>query len=458
MNFEVSTISNKTLLEGNIKKELVSLAVPLLLGNILQQIYNTVDALIVGQFLGTDAFAAVGISGTIMNLFIFVLNGFCIGLSIIFAQLYGAGNQDEFRREVFVSISFGSLITVLLSALFVGILSPILHLIQTPDALIPYVTSYLTIIIVGMITTYFYNLFSSILRSIGNTKAALYFLFLSVAINAVVDYLFVAVFSLGVAGAAYATVLAQMISAAGCYCYLFKNYRYLLCRRKDVGIHAELVKQTLGYGFASALQQASLYIGKILVQGAVNTLGISGIAAYTATMRIEGFANSFGDSGAQAMSVFTSQNYGAGNERRVSDGLRQGLVLHIILGIMLSIIMFITAKAGMLIFLKADETLALDYGTLYLKIISIFYVLCFIGSAFVGYFRGTGKVIIPVVGTTLHIGLRVIISYLLISKLGLSAIAIATGLGWVLVVLYQITTYRKRDSKIQLSNQVETGE
>lgn len=446
--YEVSTISEKTLLEGNIKNELISLAVPLLLGNILQQIYNTIDALIVGQFIGTDAFAAVGISGTIMNLFIFVLDGFCIGLSIIFAQLYGAGNQDEFRREFFVSISVGSLITVLLSALFIGTLNPILHLIQTPDGLIPYVTSYLTVIIAGMITSYFYNLFSSVLRSIGNTKAALYFLFLSVVFNAVVDYLFVAVFLLGVAGAAYATVLAQTISAACCYYYLFKNYRYLLCRRKDVGIHVDLVKQTLGYGFASALQQASLYIGKILVQGAVNTLGISGIAAYTATMRIEGFANSFGDSGAQAMSVFTSQNYGAGNERRVSEGLRKGLALHIILGIILSIIMFLTAKAGMLIFLKADEILALDYGTSYIKIISFFYVLCFIGSAFVGYFRGIGKVIVPVVGTTLHIGLRVIISYLLISKLGLSSVAIATGLGWVLVVLYQIIIYRKRDSKI----------
>jgi len=441
--YEVSTISEKTLLEGNIKKELIRLAVPLLFGNILQQLYNTVDALIVGQFLGTAAFAAVGISGTIMNLFIFILHGFCIGLSIVFAQLYGAGNQEAFRSEVFVSISLGSLLTVLLSVLFAGMLKPILQWMQTPDNLIPYVTSYLTVIIAGMITTYFYNFFSSILRSVGNTKAALYFLLLSVVVNAAVDVLFVAIFSFGVAGAAYATVLAQLISAAGCYGYLFKHYRYLLCGRKDVCFHEELVKQTLGYGFASALQQASLYIGKILVQGAVNTLGISGIAAYTATMRIEGFANSFGDSGAGAMAVFTSQNYGAGNEKRVSGGLRQGLLLHIILGIMLSIIMFLTAKAGMLIFLKADETLALDYGTSYLKIISFFYVLCFIGNAFVGYFRGIGKVIVPIIGTTLHITLRVVVSYLLISKLGLSAVAVATGLGWILVVVYQITIDKK---------------
>ena len=436
-------MSEKTLLNGNIKRQLINLAVPLLLGNILQQLYNTIDALIVGQFLGMEAFAAIGISGTIMNLFVFVLNGFCVGLSIIFAQFYGAGNQDAFRREFFVSISLGSLITVLLSILFIETLSSILHVIQTPDNLLHHATSYLTIIITGMILSYFYNLFSSVLRSIGNTKAALYFLFLSVVSNAMMDYLFVGIFSLGIAGVAYATVLAQMLAATCCYCYLSKKCNHLLCRRKDMGIHIDLVKRTLTYGCASALHQTSLYIGKILIQGAVNTLGISGIAAYTAATRIEGFANSFGDSGAQAVSVFISQNYGAGNKKRVSEGLRQGLILLAFLGIALSLIMFATARMSILLFLKAHEVRALNYGTLYLKTISVFYVLCFIGSAFVGYFRGIGKVIVPVIGTTLHIGLRVVISYLLISRLGLYAVALATGFGWILVVLYQNIVYKK---------------
>lgn len=439
----MSPISAKTLLEGDIKKEIIRLAIPLLIGNILQQLYNTIDALIVGHFLGTDAFAAVGIAGTIMNLFIFVLNGFCIGLSIIFAQLYGAGNEAEFRKEVFVSISIGTAITVVLSALFLATLTPILQLIHTPLDLMHYVTSYLKVIIVGMIATYFYNLFSNILRALGDTKAALFFLFLSIVINTVVAYVLIAVFSFGVAGTAYATVLAQIISAACCYFYLKKHYEYLLCKKEDIGLHMELIKKSLGFGFASALQQASLYIGKILVQGSVNTLGTPGIAAYTATMRIEGFANSFGDSGAQAMSVIISQNYGAGNKKRVSDALRQGLFLHIVLGIALSLILFVTAKAGMIVFLEQSEVAALEYGVSYLHIISVFYVLCFIGNAFVGYFRGIGKVLIPVAGTTLHIGLRVILSYLLVGRLGLSAVALATGLGWVLVVVFHSFSYQR---------------
>ncbi len=459
----MSIISEKTseitLLEGEIKKELIALALPLLLGNILQQLYNTADALIAGQFLGTDAFAAVGVAGSVMNLFIFMLNGFCVGLSVIFAQLYGAGNQAAFRREVFVAVSLGSLITLLLSISSIAALQPVLSLIHTPPGLTGQVSAYLNVIIAGMIATYFYNLFSGILRSVGNINAALYFLFLSVVLNVAFDYLFVALFSFGVAGAAWATVLAQSISASGCFCYLLKRYGRLLCRRKDAGIHRDLARQTLAFGCASALHQASLYLGKILVQGAVNTLGTPGIAAYTAATRIEGFANSFGDSGSQAMSVFISQNYGAGNERRVSEGLRRGLYLHVMLGAALSVIMFVSAKAGMLIFLTPDETPALNYGISYLKIISAFYVLCFVGCAFVGYFRGIGKVLVPVLGTTLHIGLRVLLSCFLVSKLGLSAVAIATGFGWIIVVLYQSITYKKgRASGTGPCRQRESGE
>ena len=224
----MSIISEKTseitLLEGEIKKELIALALPLLLGNILQQLYNTADALIAGQFLGTDAFAAVGVAGSVMNLFIFMLNGFCVGLSVIFAQLYGAGNQAAFRREVFVAVSLGSLITLLLSISSIAALQPVLSLIHTPPGLTGQVSAYLNVIIAGMIATYFYNLFSGILRSVGNINAALYFLFLSVVLNVAFDYLFVALFSFGVAGAAWATVLAQSISASGCFCYLLKRY------------------------------------------------------------------------------------------------------------------------------------------------------------------------------------------------------------------------------------------
>lgn len=425
------------------KRQLIALAVPLLAGNLLQQLYNTLDSLIIGRFLGTDAFAAAGVAGTLMNLFIFVLNGFSTGLCVPFAQFYGTGNYRRFRQEMFIAVSLGSLLTFALSGLFIVLLLPLIRLIRTPVSLTAYVSSYLTIIIGGMITTYLYNIFSSILRAAGDTKAALYFLVISTIINAALDYIFVAICGLGIAGAAWATVIAQMISAICCFIYLRTFYRFLICGRPEIGLHKDLLKNTLRFGMASAFQESNLYIGKLLIQGAVNTLGTAGIAAYAATMRIEGFANSFADSGGLAVSVFTAQNYGRGDQVRVREGLRQGLFLHMILGSTIAVILFFTAEKGTAAFLSSGTPLMLSYGASYLKIISLFYVLCFIGNINVGYFRGLGLLHVPVIGTIANIVTRVIFSYLAVARYGLSAIALATGLGWVVIIAYQLMIHRR---------------
>lgn len=442
LNSEVSVIKHTTLLSGNIKKALVSLALPLLAGTLLQQLYNTADVLIVGRFLGVNAFAAVGVAGSVMNLFLFALNGFCAGLAMIFAQFYGAGNNAAFRREVFVSLSVGSIVTALLGGLSLFALPTLLRLTQTPPSLIAPVTSYLTIILVGLFSCYFYNLFSGILRALGNTRAALVFLMLCVTLNVLLDWLFVAVFAFGIAGAALATVLAQAVCAVCCAAYFFKHYRFLCCRRTDMGIYPALVKQTLKFGVSFAIHQASLYIGKLLVQGAVNTLGTQGIAAYTAVGRIEGFANSFGDSGGQALSLFVSQNYGAGNRQRVREGLRQGLLLQWGLGLLFSVLLFVTAVPGMQFFLSSGDAQALHSGSGYLKLIALFYLLCFTGNTFLGYFRGIGKVLVPIGGTVLQMAVRCTFSYLWVGAWGLPAVAAATAAGWVIIVLYQVVVYR----------------
>lgn len=434
---------SQTLTSGNIRSQLIPLALPLLLGNIMQQLYNTADSLIIGRCLGDDAFAAVGIAGTVMNLFIFVLSGFCIGVSILFGQFYGGGSLERFRHEMSVSVIWGSVFTVSLSALFLMVTGPVLELIQTPPDLQNYVSAYLNVIVCGMICTYFYNLFSGILRSVGDTAAALRFLLLAVCVNVVLDLLLVALLKLGTAGAAFATVLSQALSALCCIVYLRCRYPELVCRREDLGIHRELLGRTFRFGFASALQQSSLYIGKILVQGAVNTLDTPGIAAYTATMRLEGFLNAFADSGSAAISVFVSQNHGAGNHRRVHEGMRVGFTIMMVISAVLCTIMFLLAKPGISFFLKSSGELQLHYGTSYLRLISLFYPLCFAGCCFVGYFRGSGHMSVPVVGTTMHITIRVILSYLLIGKMGLSAVALSSGIGWICVVTYHASNYFK---------------
>ncbi len=434
-------MKQQSLLSGNIKKQLITLAIPLIFGNILQQLYNTADSLIVGHFLGTDAFASVGVSGSIMNLFIFVMNGFCVGISVILSQLYGTGDRKQFRQEMFVAVGFGSLMTLVISTAAILLLKPILHLIKTPEELIPYSVSYLTIILAGLPLTYFYNLFSNVLQSVGNTKAGLGFLSIAIAANIVLDFLFIGGLHTGTAGAAAATVIAQGLSAVCCYIYLKKYYSELLCRREDFGVHKELISRTCKYGISSAMKSSTLFLGKILVQGSVNTLGTAGIAAYTATMRIEGFANSFGDSGAQAISVLVAQNKGAGNEDRVKGGLKEGLILNVILGLVMAVLMIVFAEPGIRLFIGDADALSIQYGVDYLRIVSIFYVFCFAGSSLVGYFRGIGKLHVPFWCSTSHISLRVIFSYLLVSRMGLPAVGLATGIGWIWAVTYQVLTY-----------------
>ncbi|MCC0682181.1 MATE family efflux transporter [Clostridioides sp. ES-S-0005-03] len=425
------------LTEGYIKKELVILMFPLLLGNILQQLYNTIDAIIVGRFVSQTAFAAVGVAGTIMNLFIFVLSGSCTGISIIFAHFYGASDLSSFRKESFLATIFGITLTLGLSICSIFILSPLLNLIHTPQEVSNIAIPYLNIIFCGLIATYFYNLLSAALRAVGNTKATLIILMLSMIINTVLDIVFVAVCDFGIQGAASATVLSQTLASILCFIYIRKNISFLLFRKEDMKFEWKLLRLTLSYSLISALHQSSLYIGKLLVQGAVNLMGADIITAYTATTRIEGFANSFGDSGAEAISIFVAQNLGNENRKRAKQGFYTGLIILLCLGIGLSLIMYFSAKAGIKFMMNNANDRIMVNGIEYMKTIAIFYVLCFIGSAFVGWYRGSGKVNIPVIGTILHISIRVIISYLFIQQFALKTIAFATGIGWVSVVTFQ---------------------
>lgn len=425
------------LTEGNIKRELFILMLPLLLGNILQQLYNTIDAIIVGRFVSQTAFAAVGVAGTIMNLFIFILSGSCTGISIIFAHFYGANDLSSFRKESFLATIFGATLTFVLSIFSILILSPLLNIINTPQEVASIATSYLNIIFCGLIATYFYNLLSATLRAVGNTKSALLILMFSMIMNTVLDLVFVAVCNFGIQGAAFATVLSQTLASLLCFIYIRKNISFLLFKKEDMKFEWKLLKLTISYSLISALHQSSLYIGKLLVQGAVNIMGTDMITAYTATTRIEGFANSFGDSGAEAISIFVAQNTGNKDRKRAKQGFYTGLIILVCLGIGLSLIMYFFSETAIGLMMSNTNNEIMRNGAEYMETIAIFYVLCFIGSAFVGWYRGSGKVNIPVIGTILHISIRVILSYLLIQRFGLKSVAFATGIGWIFVVLFQ---------------------
>ena len=336
----------RVLTEGPVRGSLIYLALPLLIGNILQQLYNTADAVIIGRWVNSAAFGAVGVAGTVMNLFIFVLSGACSGITVLFSQAYGAGDLSTFRRELYQSTLFGALFTLALGAMATALLRPLLLVIQTPAELIGYASEYLRIIFAGFLATYAYNLCASALRSAGDTSASLCFLAVSIAANVGLDLLFVAVFGLGIGGAAWATVLAQLLSAAASLVYLRLRHPLLLFRRADMVIDRALLSRTVRFGAVAALHQSSVYIGKLLVQGAVNTLGAEAINAYTAATRIEGFANSFGTSYGAAVSVFISQNFGAKRIDRVRRGFRDSLIMAVLFGASISTMLYFAALPG----------------------------------------------------------------------------------------------------------------
>ena len=432
------------LAQGNIPQQLIWLALPLICGNILQQFYNTVDAFIIGRFLGSDAFGAVGVAGTVMNLFIFILSGCCVGISVLFAQFYGQRDLEAFRREGFLALVFGLLLTAALALGALVLLGPLLSLIQTPEGLRPLVAEYLTVIFLGLPVTFLYNLASAALRAAGNTLAALFPLMAATLLNIGLDLLLVGACGMGISGAAIATVFSQGFAALLALGYLRWRQPQLLFGRADMRFDWSMLRRTASFGLVSALQQSAVYIGKLLVQGAVNSMGNEAINAYTAATRIEGFANSFGDSGAEAISVFVAQNTGAGDPKRVKRGFFTGMLLMIGLGLTMSLVMFVGAHASLVLMLGEGGLGALEDGIGYLRWVSVFYTLCFIGSSYVGLYRGIGWVSVPVIGSTLQITIRVILSYALAGSLELVGVAVATGIGWSAIVLYQTLLFRAR--------------
>ena len=283
------------------------------------------------------------------------------------------------------------------------------------------------------------------LRAIGNTSAALLFLLVSIVISLFLAILFVAHLGLGVRGAALATVLAQILSALLCLLYIRKTLPFLRVGREDMRYDGSLIAKITRFSLVSALRQSSLYIGELLVQGAVNTMGLAAISAYTATTRVEGIVLAVGDSGAEAISVFVAQNTGAGKRPRARQGFFIGLRGLLAIAALLSLILFFSAEALMRFFVPDGSPQTISYGTSYLQILCFFYFLSYTGSAFVGFYRGSGLVNIPLIGTTLHISLRVILSYLFVS-----------GIGWIVIVIFHslMFVHLKKKEDLLLSGPV----
>lgn len=426
------------LTSGPITSHLIRLFLPVLGANVLQQLYNIINSLVVTRFIGDNAFAALGVAESVMNLYIYVITGACMGASVLVAQFFGEENYPRLRRQLYVSaVLIGSctLAAVVLGQLF---LPQILALLQTPEELMADVSVYLRIILTGMLFTFAYNYLASTLRAIGDTKAALYFLLLSLGYNLAAVWLLVAILKLGVVGAALATASAQLLSSALCFLYIRKRRRFLRIGREDMKLDHTLVHLTSNYAAVAALQQSSLYLGKLFIQSAVNGISLvstAPISAFTAATRLENFTQAFSISGCEAIAIFVAQNKGAGMRERAIQGFQRGAAIIIAIGLLFSSLMILAARPMTALFLdwSGDST---ELCVEYLRLIGWFYFLAFVGNSFVGWYRGAGRMNVTFMGTTIQIIIRVIGTYLLVGTMGLNAVALATGLGWVVIVIF----------------------
>ena len=430
------------LTQGNISKQFLFLSLPLIVGDFLQQLYNMVDSLIAGWMINENAFTAIGVAGSIMNLFIFIINGSCNGITILYSQYYGQKDMEKLQKETFVSIVFGLGLSLILTIVGLIFLKPILALLHTPSLIQADVYSYLWVIDCFLFVTFFYNWASSVLRAFGDSKASLYFLMLSVCVNIILDVLFVSIVP-KVVSLAYATIIAQGISSIFSVFYLCKKYPFILFNRNQLKNLKRLFYKTIQFGLVSAMHQSSLFIGKLFIQGAINMCDFSIVTAYAITTRIETLINAFGNSGSQAISILVGQNYGAGNKERIRDSLFKGGKLMVLICAVGCILMVLFCKPLTSLFVSLDSVKVVSQTYDYIVIVALFYEFCFIGYAFVGYFKGLGLVNVPVIGTTMHVILRVILSFLFVQKYGLLAVGLATGIGWACLNVYQVIVYKK---------------
>ena len=419
--------------QGSIPKHLMRLAVPLVIGNILQQLYNTIDAFVLARYAGIEEFAAIGVAGAVMNLFLFAIVGACIGLSVILAHFYGAKDMEGFRNEHFIALTAGIVFSLVIGTAGSVGASALLVLLRTPAEIFSLVCSYLEIVLLSLPFSFIYNFYSALFRSVGRMNVALGILAFAVCLNLALDIFFVAHLAWGVTGAAWATCIAQTVSALLNFFYLREAFPSLMFRRENCGLHLALLRRTAHFALVTGLQQTGLYIGKLAVQGAVNSMGTAVISAYTATTRIEAFVNSFGDSAASATSAVAAQNFGAGNHRRLQLTFWNSLFLFGLMGILSSVALWTSAGWSTAFLLGENSGPAFDSAVSYLKIVAVFYLLNFTGNTFAGYFDGIGRVSITLLGTCTHITLRAILSWVFISSFGLDAVAILTILGWLLV-------------------------
>lgn len=428
----------KDLTTGKIMPILVKFTIPLVLGNLFQLTYNAVDSIIVGHFVGKEALAAVGICNPISTLMILFLNGLCMGASILMGMQYGAKDYDTLKKQISTTMISGVIFSAVLTAVCVIFAVPILKLMQVDPQIMVMTRQYLRIIFVGLVFTFLYNFFSSTLRALGDSNSPLYFLIISAVLNIFGDLFFVIVLKAGSNGCAVSTVISEALCCLFCVIYIQKKVPILRLGKEWLVFEAALLKKTIAFGWASAMQQATVQLGKLGIQAIVNTMGVSVAAAFAVVNRIDDFAYTPEQNIAHAMTSLMAQNKGAGKTDRMREGFRCGIILELIYGVCIMLVCFFLARPLMKMFVKDEEVIS--HGVKYLHLISVMYLLPALTNGIQGFFRGIGDLKITLISSFVNMGVRVIFAapLVLFLRLGIEALPFSYLAGWIGMLIAEV--------------------
>lgn len=435
----------KNLTEGSVTKTILLFSLPMIAGNLLQQLYNIADTLIVGRFLGSGALAAVGASYTLMTFLTSIFLGLCMGSGAVFSIRYGEKNQEQLEKSIGASFLLIGITAVMVNLAVFLFIDPIMELLQVPQEIYGMMRDYLWVIFLGILATFLYNFFASVLRAVGNSVVPLVFLAACAILNIVLDLWFVLGLQWGVKGAAIATVISQYVSGIGITIYTYWKMPQFRVKAKYLHPEFSLVKEIAQFSFLTSLQQSVMNLGILMVQGLVNSFGTVIMAAFAAAVKIDSFAYMPVQDFGNAFSTFVAQNFGAKKEARIREGIKKAVLMAMAFCIVISIGVFVFAKPLMLIFVQPEETAILAAGVEYLRIEGAFY--CGIGCLFLlyGFYRAVKLPGMSVVLTVISLGTRVVLAYALssIDAIGVTGIWWSVPIGWALADLVGFLYYRR---------------
>ncbi len=438
------------LTQGPVMKTMLRFAVPMILGDLLQQCYNIADTLIVGRFLGENALAAVGSAFSLMTFLTSILLGLAMGSGTVFSIRFGQKDDTALKEGILASFTLLGIVTVVLNVLVFAGIDWIIWFLRTPEQLVGMMKDYLIVIFAGLIGIFLYNFFASLLRSLGNSIVPLAFLAVSAGLNIALDLWFVAGLNRGVAGAAEATVISQYVSGIGIAVYTWIRFPHLLHRDKNIRLRLSRIKEITNFSGLTCLQQSIMNLGILAVQGLVNSFGTTIMASFAAAVKIDAFAylpvQDFGN----AFSIFIAQNFGAGKTERIRKGIRTAVLTSVVFSLILSLAVFVFAEPLMSLFIDAGETAVISEGVRYLRIEGSFYALIGILFLLYGLYRALGRPGMSVVLTVVSLGTRVGLAYALsaIPLFGVTGIWWSVPVGWFLADVLGIGYYLVNHKKL----------